>query len=63
MAKGSFERRDYSKIPDILELPDLIEIQMASYEFFLKQRVTGEQLLIGLCLMHLSVAICLLTEA
>src|SRR5690606_13718844 len=31
------ERRSFSKIPEVLDLPDLIEIQRRSYEWFLKE--------------------------
>jgi len=34
------ERRDFSKIPTIIDIPDLIEIQKTSYERFLQQWVS-----------------------
>jgi len=34
---GKRERRSYAKIPEIMELPDLIEIQKKSYEEFLQK--------------------------
>ncbi|MBT9253539.1 MAG: DNA-directed RNA polymerase subunit beta [Brockia lithotrophica] len=34
---GRRTRRTYSRLPEVLELPNLIEIQRASYEWFLKE--------------------------
>ncbi|MBO8142607.1 MAG: DNA-directed RNA polymerase subunit beta [Firmicutes bacterium] len=34
---GSRERRSFSKIPEVLDLPDLIEVQRRSYEWFLNE--------------------------
>ena len=32
-------RRDYSKVSGELELPDLVEIQTASFEWFMKEGI------------------------
>ncbi len=37
------ERRDFSKIPMILEIPDLIEIQKRSYEQFLQKEISSDK--------------------
>ena len=34
---GTVKRRDYSRITEVLEMPDLIEIQRHSYEWFLEE--------------------------
>ena len=34
---GTIKRRDYSRITEVLEMPDLIEIQRHSYEWFLAE--------------------------
>ncbi len=39
---GRRERLDFSRIPAIMEMPDLIEVQRKSYEAFLQQDVTVE---------------------
>jgi DNA-directed RNA polymerase subunit beta len=36
-------RRDFSKIPTILEIPDLIEIQKRSYDFFLQKEIASDK--------------------
>ena len=36
-------RRDFSRIPKIMELPNLIEVQRKSYEQFLQREVVSEQ--------------------
>ena len=40
---GKRERRSYAKIPTIMELPNLIEIQKRSYEDFLQKDVEPEE--------------------
>ena len=40
---GKRERRSYAKIPTIMELPNLIEIQKKSYESFLQKDVRPEE--------------------
>ena len=40
---GRRERRSYAKIPAIMELPDLIEIQKKSYEEFLQKDIPPEE--------------------
>jgi len=40
---GKRVRRSYAKIPTIMELPDLIEIQKRSYEDFLQEDIEPEQ--------------------
>ena len=40
---GKRERRSYAKIPTIMELPNLIEIQRKSYENFLQKDVKPEE--------------------
>ena len=37
MAVGKRSRRSYARIKEVLELPDLIEVQKSSYEWFLNQ--------------------------
>ncbi|MEG1478703.1 MAG: hypothetical protein RSC20_04180, partial [Clostridiales bacterium] len=34
---GVIKRRDYSRIKEVLEMPDLIEIQKRSYQWFLDE--------------------------
>ncbi len=47
--KKKIERRDFAKIPTIIDIPDLIEIQKASYERFLQMEVSpGERRDVGL---------------
>ena len=36
-------RKDFAKIPRILEIPDLIEIQRESFEQFLQTRIEPEK--------------------
>ena len=36
-------RKDFSKIPTILEIPDLIEIQKRSYDFFLQKDTASDK--------------------
>lgn len=38
---GTIKRRDYSNIVEVLEMPDLIEIQRHSYEWFLKEGLSA----------------------
>ena len=38
---GNIKRRDYSNIVEVLEMPDLIEIQRHSYEWFLEEGLTS----------------------
>ena len=38
---GAIKRRDYSNIIEVLEMPDLIEIQRHSYEWFLKEGLSS----------------------
>jgi DNA-directed RNA polymerase subunit beta len=40
---GKRERRSYAKIPEIMELPDLIEIQKKSYEEFLQKDIEPDE--------------------
>ena len=40
---GKRYRRSYAKIPEIMELPDLIEIQKKSYEEFLQRDIPPEK--------------------
>ena len=40
---GKQERRSYAKIPTIMELPNLIEIQIKSYGDFLQQNIEPEE--------------------
>jgi len=43
IACGRRVRRDFSKIPSIVEIPNLIEIQQQSYEQFLQKDVVSEK--------------------
>src|SRR5262245_51274093 len=43
IACGRRVRRDFSKIPSIVEIPNLIEIQQQSYEQFLQKDVASER--------------------
>src|SRR5215470_13321333 len=43
IACGRRVRRDFSKIPSIVEIPNLIEIQQQSYEQFLQKDVASEK--------------------
>ena len=46
---GKNQRRSYAKIPEVLELPDLVEVQKRSYEEFLQRDVpAGERVNVGL---------------
>ena len=38
---GTIKRRDYSNIVEVLEMPDLIEIQRHSYEWFLEEGLSS----------------------
>ena len=38
---GTIKRRDYSNIVEVLEMPDLIEIQRHSYEWFLEEGLSA----------------------
>ncbi len=40
---GKRERLSYGKIPEIMDLPDLIEVQKASYEEFLQRNTSPEE--------------------
>ena len=40
---GKRERLSYGKIPEIMDLPDLIEVQKASYEEFLQRNLPPEE--------------------
>ena len=40
---GKRERLSYGKIPEIMELPDLIEVQKSSYEEFLQRNTPPEE--------------------
>ncbi|MBM3213603.1 DNA-directed RNA polymerase subunit beta [Candidatus Poribacteria bacterium] len=40
---GKTQRRSYAKIPEVLDLPDLVEVQKRSYEEFLQRDVPAEQ--------------------
>ena len=44
---GKRERLSYGKIPEIMDLPDLIEVQKSSYEEFLQQKILPNTPLIG----------------
>ena len=44
---GKRERLSYGKIPEIMDLPDLIEVQKSSYEEFLQQKILPNNPLIG----------------
>ena len=44
---GKRERLSYGKIPEILDLPDLIEVQKSSYEEFLQRQILPNSPLIG----------------
>ena len=44
---GKRERLSYGKIPEIMDLPDLIEVQKSSYEEFLQQKILPNSSLIG----------------
>jgi DNA-directed RNA polymerase subunit beta len=39
---GKTQRRSYAKIPEVLELPDLVEVQKRSYDEFLQRDVPAE---------------------
>ena len=43
IACGRRVRKDFSKIPSIVEIPNLIEIQQQSYEQFLQTDVPSER--------------------
>ena len=47
MSKGKREmvrtRKDFSRIPTILEIPDLIEIQKRSYDTFLQKDLASDK--------------------
>src|SRR5256885_15004019 len=40
---GRRSRRDFGKIPSIVEIPNLIEVQKRSYETFLQKDVSAER--------------------
>ncbi len=40
---GKRTRKSFSKISEVLEMPDLIEVQKNSYYRFLKEDLRGEQ--------------------
>ena len=44
---GKRERLSYGKIPEIMDLPDLIEVQKSSYEEFLQRKILPNNPLIG----------------
>ena len=44
---GKRERLSYGKIPEIMDLPDLIEVQKSSYEEFLQREILPDNPLIG----------------
>ena len=44
---GKRERLSYGKIPEIMDLPDLIEVQKSSYEEFLQRQILPNNPLIG----------------